>query len=836
MTDEKNYKDTLNLPKTGFPMKGNLANREPAMLKYKCDLQKTMGGEVYVASFSSVNPNGKEQRLLEVESEYDPSVGVFFGKMRVNVSDKQLIPFVLGKPLPDFTAEGDVDYQFDFESQTVMLRGQLDLDARHLERLHPDLVAVGNVDLNAQFAVEGSQDNLAVEKLNVFLKDITGVSLVALKNNQPFHVFLEEGTPRFQSAGNDLLTIELTQLPMRWLQPLMPGFYLNADEFAGAFQLMLKEDGSGGVALKPLRPIEIKNFSLIQGEQPVLSEIDLTLNPWINIAGSELSLDIANIDLRSAGRGALTGSASALVDFSNGLQMSHAQGSFAIDLPALFRQPAFRSMDHLRTGKMKVRVEADLTEDQKLVVETQLDKLSARHRDEILPSVTATLDARRKDDGSLTARIPVEIKGAQGVSKLIVNGVASAGKTLTTFEVNLSAETLVGDDLQMLMAAFTPPEKKDQTKPFESKKSVADTVTAAGTRPDPVADAKPFWSGYAGEVGLEIGRIRYHGNDVLEQIHGQLVMHSDRLAIDKFQAALAGDAITAKGEITFSKKKRERPYELKAEVQLPGFDLGEYLKRANSEAVPLAEGIIDILGEVQGQGRSLAALMETWQGRFSVKGRDGIFRPLSGSEKARRTQAVLGLASLFAGGKVRELQAVNQILEQLKEIHFSKLDIEAERGGNLDIVFKQLALISPELRLNGKGTIRYQQGVPITDQWLELPISLSAKPPVANMLQQLNLLSDKQDDMGYYMGPSFRLSGSLADPANNLDDIIRKAASQVFFGKPGSAELPQTQPQDGQDETAAEPVEPQQNLREQAPREPSDLEKGLNLLNSILNQ
>ncbi|MBT8113555.1 MAG: class I tRNA ligase family protein, partial [Gammaproteobacteria bacterium] len=28
-----NYKDTLNLPKTSFPMKGNLAQREPEMLK-----------------------------------------------------------------------------------------------------------------------------------------------------------------------------------------------------------------------------------------------------------------------------------------------------------------------------------------------------------------------------------------------------------------------------------------------------------------------------------------------------------------------------------------------------------------------------------------------------------------------------------------------------------------------------------------------------------------------------------------------------------------------------------------------------------------------------------
>ena len=32
-TDSINYKKTLNLPNTPFPMKGNLANREPAMLK-----------------------------------------------------------------------------------------------------------------------------------------------------------------------------------------------------------------------------------------------------------------------------------------------------------------------------------------------------------------------------------------------------------------------------------------------------------------------------------------------------------------------------------------------------------------------------------------------------------------------------------------------------------------------------------------------------------------------------------------------------------------------------------------------------------------------------------
>ncbi len=34
----KSYKDTLNLPRTDFPMKANLANREPDMLKHWQDI------------------------------------------------------------------------------------------------------------------------------------------------------------------------------------------------------------------------------------------------------------------------------------------------------------------------------------------------------------------------------------------------------------------------------------------------------------------------------------------------------------------------------------------------------------------------------------------------------------------------------------------------------------------------------------------------------------------------------------------------------------------------------------------------------------------------------
>ena len=37
MTQEKSYKETLNLPQTAFPMRADLARREPEILKHWAD-------------------------------------------------------------------------------------------------------------------------------------------------------------------------------------------------------------------------------------------------------------------------------------------------------------------------------------------------------------------------------------------------------------------------------------------------------------------------------------------------------------------------------------------------------------------------------------------------------------------------------------------------------------------------------------------------------------------------------------------------------------------------------------------------------------------------------
>ena len=66
MTQEKSYKDTLNLPQTSFPMKADLARREPEMLKtweaeglYAAIRKKSAGKPKYILHDGPPYANGK---------------------------------------------------------------------------------------------------------------------------------------------------------------------------------------------------------------------------------------------------------------------------------------------------------------------------------------------------------------------------------------------------------------------------------------------------------------------------------------------------------------------------------------------------------------------------------------------------------------------------------------------------------------------------------------------------------------------------------------------------------------------------------------------------------
>src|SRR5438067_5295409 len=74
----QNYKDTLNLPRTDFPMKANLAQREPELLKrweetgvYRQIQKSCENAELFVLHDGPPFANRSEEHTSELQSRFD---------------------------------------------------------------------------------------------------------------------------------------------------------------------------------------------------------------------------------------------------------------------------------------------------------------------------------------------------------------------------------------------------------------------------------------------------------------------------------------------------------------------------------------------------------------------------------------------------------------------------------------------------------------------------------------------------------------------------------------------------------------------------------------------
>jgi len=70
------------------------------------------------------------------------------------------------------------------------------------------------------------------------------------------------------------------------------------------------------------------------------------------------------------------------------------------------------------------------------------------------------------------------------------------------------------------------------------------------------------------------------------------------------------------------------------------------------------------------------------------------------------------------------------------------------------------------------------------DQPLVIKTQFSAKDDVATLLQELTLLKNEKDNLGYDLGPSFTIDGSLSQPDfSDLYRMIFRAGKGMLFRK-----------------------------------------------------
>jgi hypothetical protein len=156
----------------------------------------------------------------------------------------------------------------------------------------------------------------------------------------------------------------------------------------------------------------------------------------------------------------------------------------------------------------------------------------------------------------------------------------------------------------------------------------------------------------------------------------------------------------------------------------------------------------------------------------------GIFRGLqriSGkvSMASKAVDAVAALGSIFGSDKVKQTaekvagQAyhMDQLAQSIGEFNYDLLSARLTRDEFLNMNLEDISLVSPEIRLNGRGEVSYVADKPLLDQPLNASLTLAARGKTEQLFDKLNALDGTKDELGYARTKApVTLGGTLTKP------------------------------------------------------------------------
>jgi hypothetical protein len=126
-----------------------------------------------------------------------------------------------------------------------------------------------------------------------------------------------------------------------------------------------------------------------------------------------------------------------------------------------------------------------------------------------------------------------------------------------------------------------------------------------------------------------------------------------------------------------------------------------------------------------------------------------------GSEKATKTAEKVAGQAYF----------VDQLAQSIGELNYDQLSVKLARDDSLNVTLEDISLVSPEIRLIGKGTVTHVADKPLLEQPLNASLSIAGRGKIEELLGKLRLLNGTKDELGYARTrETLTLGGTLGRP------------------------------------------------------------------------
>jgi hypothetical protein len=657
---------------------------------------------------------------------------------------------------------------------TTKLQGRL---AALVKPYLPAEVGALTLAVNTQGRLEGNALQISALKLQIDREG--GAVLAAIEALQPLSADIAAQKISAPNVNAPAARVRWGDIPLAWAEPYVAQSKLSGQLSAATIEVTLP--GADAITVRAVDKISGRNLNIALKGQEFLRGADFATDLNATWKSGTLTADIRQLDVRQGTTSLLSAAVAGEVTPGKTLRAT-GRGTVSADFAALAKQPALAAQIPLLRGNVNVKFDGTMADGVTGKVTISAQNLVARAGAIALGAMDLSVDAKLDSNNAGTVRNVLVVTKDGRRSDLTIDGKVSVKPGAVSFDGRITGDQIIVDDMQAFSALAEPPAptaasvaNSSALKPAQApapRRTAAVAPAVATTTPTakpsgPIKDTAPVWAGFSGRVDLNIKTIKQGTANTITNLVGLASAREDRLATESLSFQLNGNSFKATTILTFD-VKQARPYALVGTFDVPSFDVGNYLRKADPGVPAAMETTITIASKFNGTAANLPEFADRIMGQFELKGSRGILRALN--KKAETTSAVSGLLGLAAGLAGQQKLAAGfagaaELAQLMKDMPFDGITVRVERGADAAIVVNSLEVISPVMRLTGAGRIDSKPGKPFAASPLSLELQLAAKDQLANALNQARQLNGKTDDKGYYlMATPFALSGTVEKP------------------------------------------------------------------------
>ncbi|MGD9600998.1 MAG: hypothetical protein AB7O21_05355 [Gammaproteobacteria bacterium] len=670
----------------------------------------------------------------------------------------------------------------------VALDGSLFIDVHGLAGqpriadLVPESMRTTPLHGEVDFAVAGTRDAFTVERARAeFSLDTRTRVRMQAERGLTVRTRLAAGENLAQHVVG-AVALDIADLSSQTLAKFVPLGGVGFAEINSS--LRLRSDGRV-LRATSLAPLAIEDVRITDGERALFEPFALTTTANLRIERRRMRGTFEDTALRFAGRGdqpAIAGDVKAELSPDRRVPLTMLDAVLRADLPQLLGQPVVMPGHGLTAGALTMRVKVD--EQRRLDGTLQLEGLAAR-APLAIQALELPLQGEMASDGQgFDFTAPVLGQGRSGAMRATVAGhYAPQPDEPRVLRLEVAGEVFYLNDILATIAAIRP---QGAAAPAATP-APARAAAPAVTRLDETPDAKAAWKviPYAVVIGLDIATLYYTDYLAFSDVQGTLDLRSRKLALSDFRARFHDSVLAFDGITRFNAAEAD-PYDLKLTGKVTDFNLDEFFTALLPGEKSRVEGLFGVKFEAQAQFPNFAQLRNRVLFDLRMKSRDGLFRPLPpDSSLLLGASDVLGivgegLSYVPTGGF--GAGAVARLVNYIAEIDYDTIDIHLRRDLSRNVNLEQFLMLSPTIALTATGGIEHAAGRDILDSPLALNANLDMLGRGAAILYSMDLMRDGKNAFGYWLGPEFRIGGTLNAPESNFASIIQQAGDGTVKG------------------------------------------------------